>query len=157
MASFSSDDESGYHTASEWSCPSPLPVDHTIGNDDVAVDLGAPKRYYAMNVDHVVNETILSDQFLYSPTPTTMYDHLMANMYYEKDIPDPKGKKRSNKGRKGSTKKVKVAGNHVLRFDGYQRQPQRNVAQNKAPASSPRYVVTVCCIDLLLMVLIALL
>lgn len=86
-----------------------------------------------------------------------MYDHLMANMYYEKDIPDPKGKKRSNKGRKGSTKKVKVAGNHVLRFDGYQRQPQCNVAQNEAPASSPRYVVTVCCIDLLLMVLIALL
>lgn len=63
MASFSSDDESGYHTASEWSCPSPSPVDCTIGNDDVAVDLGAPKRYYAMNIDHVVNETILSDQF----------------------------------------------------------------------------------------------
>lgn len=37
MASFSSDDESSYHTASEWSCPSPSPVAPTISNDDVAV------------------------------------------------------------------------------------------------------------------------
>lgn len=40
-----------------------------------------------------------------------------------------------------------MAGNHVLHFDGYQKQPQRNVAQNEAPASSARYIISACWID----------